>query len=42
MRRVTVDVIELVSKQITYCHGVFIPVSTDAKTMKIDQEVQGL
>ena len=36
------DVIELVSKYITRRHGVFIPVSVDAKTMKIDQEMQDL
>jgi len=32
------DVIELVSKQITRGHVVFIPLSIDAKTTKIDQE----
>jgi len=36
------DVIELVSKQITRHHRIFIPVSSDAKTMKIDQEMQDL
>ena len=29
-------------KVITRRHGVFIPVSIDAKTMKIDQEMQDL
>jgi len=36
------DVIELVSKLITQSHGVFIPVFIDAKSMKIDQEMQDL
>ena len=31
MQRVSHDVIKLVSKQITRCHGVFIPVSIYAK-----------
>jgi len=32
----------LVSKEITRHHRVFIPVSIDAKIMKIDQEMQDL
>jgi len=36
------DVIELGSKQITRRHEIFIPVSIDAKTMKIDQEMQDI
>jgi len=36
------DIIELVSKYITRRHKVFIPVSIDAKIIKIDQEMQDL